>query len=81
MWTSGAETTWFLATVAAACAKRTGAAASVERRRREPVKGDPAGVTYARQCQSFSRVLILRFVCLIVSARLARIGVADLDRV
>ncbi len=43
-----------LATVAAACVKRTGAAASMERRRREPARA--IEVTRAWQRQSFERM-------------------------
>ncbi len=53
MRTSNAETHWAgFAIVTAVCAKRAGAATSVECRRREPVRGDLAGVTHARQRQS-----------------------------
>ncbi len=44
--------------VATVCAKRTGAAAGVKRRRREP-NGDLAGVTLARQRESFERMRTL----------------------
>ncbi len=44
--------------VATTCAKRTGAAAGVKRRRREP-NGDLAGVTLARQRESFERMRTL----------------------
>ena len=43
-----------LISVITTCAKRTGPAASVERRRREPARAiSVAGVTHAQQCQSF----------------------------
>ncbi len=51
-----------LAIVTTACAKRTGAAASVERRRRAVSRqGDLAGVTRARQRQCLSAFARKRF--------------------
>jgi hypothetical protein len=48
----------FFSSSVCTCAKRTGAATSVERRRREPARGDLAGVTRARQRQSCSCTLL-----------------------
>ena len=53
-----------------ACANRAGAAASVERRRREPRQGDLARVTRARQHRSFECMRTLCFQKIVQSAPL-----------
>jgi hypothetical protein len=76
----GVADVWFLTTVTIACAKRTGAAASVERRRREPARAAPILFAHAHTLLAYIRhPYLLDYVCPRICIFAAVVRVASKD--